>query len=128
MQVWTQSTQYLQLIGVLLGQFTFGVLGDWIGRQAGMLFDMSVVIIGIIMLTVSNDTTINVNASNWFIFVADMHLHLLQQACPINNHSCGRVPGPQVELCPVQVHVHVQLLGNASCVHHRQALNSANKL
>ncbi len=34
MQTWTQATTYLQLIGVLLGQLTFGFLGDAIGRRA----------------------------------------------------------------------------------------------
>ena len=61
LQVWTEATQYLQLIGVLLGQFTFGILGDWIGRKPTMLLDMCVIIVGLIMLTVSNGTTINVS-------------------------------------------------------------------
>ncbi|DBA76897.1 TPA: hypothetical protein ACH3X1_009498 [Trebouxia sp. C0004] len=64
--VWTEATQYLQLIGVLLGQFIFGVLGDWIGRKATMLIDMSVIIVGLIMLTVSNGPSIN----GWVIMYA----------------------------------------------------------
>ena len=51
MQTWTQATTYLQLIGVLLGHLTFGFLGDAIGRRATMLSDMSIILIGVIMLS-----------------------------------------------------------------------------
>lgn len=61
MQVWTQATTYLQLIGILIGQLCFGFMGDWIGRKATMLIDMSVILMGIILLTVSNGPTINVS-------------------------------------------------------------------
>ena len=39
-QTWTQTTTYLQLVGILLGQLTFGVMGDWVGRKTAMLTDM----------------------------------------------------------------------------------------
>lgn len=65
-ETWTQATTYLQLIGVLLGQLTFGFLGDAIGRRATMLIDMSTILIGVIMLTVSNGATIN----GWVIMYA----------------------------------------------------------
>lgn len=58
-ETWTQATTYLQLIGVLLGQLTFGFLGNAIGRRATMLIDMSIILIGVIMPTVSNGATIN---------------------------------------------------------------------
>lgn len=51
----------MQLIGILIGQLMFGVMGDWIGRKATMLIDMSVILIGVILLTVSNGPTINVS-------------------------------------------------------------------
>ena len=87
---WLEATTYLQLIGILLGQLTFGFAGDWIGRkvdstplersaleqskistaelvaspppdnfvlQSAMLIDMTIVLLGVIMLTVSNGTT-----------------------------------------------------------------------
>ena len=60
-QTWTQATTYLQLIGILIGQLMFGVMGDWIGRKATMLIDMSVILLGVILLTVSNGSTINVS-------------------------------------------------------------------
>ena len=59
-QTWTQATTYLQLVGIVLGQLTFGFLGDGIGRQRAMLIDMSLILIGVIMLTLSNGTTIQV--------------------------------------------------------------------
>ena len=52
----------MQLIGILIGQLMFGVMGDWIGRKATMLIDMSVILLGVILLTVSNGTTINVRS------------------------------------------------------------------
>ena len=39
-QTWTQTTTYLQLVGILLGQVFFGVMGDAVGRKAAMLTDM----------------------------------------------------------------------------------------
>lgn len=51
----------MQLIGILIGQLMFGVMGDWIGRKATMLIDISVILIGVILLTVSNGPTINVS-------------------------------------------------------------------
>lgn len=78
-QTWTQATTYLQLIGVLLGQLTFGFLGDAIGRRATMLIDMSTILIGVIMLTVSNGATINVNLV-YFLMV-------LLESCPVHTHT-----------------------------------------
>lgn len=63
---WTQATTYLQLIGILIGQLMFGVMGDWIGRKATMLIDMSVILIGVILLTVSRAAT----DYNWVVFYA----------------------------------------------------------
>ena len=40
LQTWTQTTTYLQLVGILLGQVFFGVMGDAVGRKAAMLTDM----------------------------------------------------------------------------------------
>ena len=58
LQTWTQATTYLQLVGILMGQLFFGFAGDWIGRKFAMLADMFIILIGVIMLTVSNGTTI----------------------------------------------------------------------
>ena len=58
MQTWTQATTYLQLVGILIGQLSFGFMGDWIGRRTAALIDMAIILIGVVMLTVSNGTTI----------------------------------------------------------------------
>ena len=49
----------------------FGVMGDWIGRKATMLIDMSVILVGVILLTVSNGPTINVSFCycSWVLIV-----------------------------------------------------------
>ena len=52
-----QATTYMQLVGILLGQFIFGFMGDWLGRRTAMLIDMAIILIGVIMLTVANGTS-----------------------------------------------------------------------
>ena len=61
LQTWTQATNYLQLIGILLGQLFFGFMGDWIGRRTAMLTDVTIILLGVILLVVSNGTTMNVS-------------------------------------------------------------------
>ncbi|KAK9843894.1 hypothetical protein WJX84_006388, partial [Apatococcus fuscideae] len=56
-ETWVQATTYLQLVGILMGQLIFGFMGDWIGRRPTMLIDMSVILLGVVMLVVSNGTT-----------------------------------------------------------------------
>lgn len=77
MQTWTQATTYLQLIGILIGQLMFGVMGDWIGRKATMLIDMSIILLGVILLTVSNGPTINVG------FYLHRRVYTCSHACPM---------------------------------------------
>ena len=36
-EVWTQTTDYFQVVGIILGQLTVGFLGDWLGRRWGMI-------------------------------------------------------------------------------------------
>ena len=36
-QIWTQTTDYFQVVGIILGQLTVGFLGDWLGRRWGMI-------------------------------------------------------------------------------------------
>jgi len=35
--VWTQTTDYFQVVGIILGQLLVGFLGDWLGRRWGMI-------------------------------------------------------------------------------------------
>lgn len=36
-EIWTQTTDYFQVVGIILGQLTVGFLGDWLGRRWGMI-------------------------------------------------------------------------------------------
>ena len=36
-KVWAQTTDYFQVVGIILGQLTVGFLGDWLGRRWGMI-------------------------------------------------------------------------------------------
>ena len=36
-QIWTQTTDYFQVVGIILGQLTVGFLGDWLGRRWGLI-------------------------------------------------------------------------------------------
>lgn len=35
--MWTQTTDYFQVVGIILGQLLVGFLGDWLGRRWGMI-------------------------------------------------------------------------------------------
>jgi len=35
--IWTQTTDYFQVVGIILGQLTVGFLGDLLGRRWGMI-------------------------------------------------------------------------------------------
>ena len=67
-EVWVQSIDYLEIVGILLGQITVGFIGiigltyhdllnlirlagDWIGRRWGIIQDAVVMFIGSILLT-----------------------------------------------------------------------------
>lgn len=36
-KVWTETTDYFQVVGIILGQLLVGFLGDWLGRRWGMI-------------------------------------------------------------------------------------------
>ena len=36
-EVWTETTDYFQVVGIILGQLLVGFLGDWLGRRWGMI-------------------------------------------------------------------------------------------
>ncbi|KAL3138696.1 hypothetical protein ABBQ32_006450 [Trebouxia sp. C0010 RCD-2024] len=65
-QIWTQTTDYFQVVGIILGQLTVGFLGDWLGRRWGMIQDAVIMFIGCLMLAVANGTT----ANGWVIMYA----------------------------------------------------------
>ena len=50
-QTWIASVLYLEIVGIIVGQITVGVIGDWIGRRWGLLLDVVVMLIGTVLLT-----------------------------------------------------------------------------
>ena len=65
-QNWVASVSYLEIVGIILGQVTVGVIGDWIGRRWGMIQDAVVMLIGTILLTAMWGTSLN----GWVIMYA----------------------------------------------------------
>jgi len=47
---WIQSVNYLEIIGIIIGQIAVGIEGDWIGRKFGMVQDALVMSVGTILL------------------------------------------------------------------------------
>ena len=50
-QTWVQSVQYLEVVGIIIGQVLVGIIGDWLGRRWGLLQDCAIMLLGLIMLT-----------------------------------------------------------------------------
>ncbi|CAK7271901.1 hypothetical protein SEPCBS57363_004859 [Sporothrix epigloea] len=50
---WVAAVTYLEVVGIMFGQVTVGVIGDWIGRRWGLIQDALIMFIGLIMLTAS---------------------------------------------------------------------------
>lgn len=58
-RTWTEATDYLQVIGIILGQFCVGVESDWIGRRFGMVQNALIMTLGSVMLTAMWGTSLN---------------------------------------------------------------------
>jgi MFS family permease len=56
---WVASVDYLEIVGIILGQVAVGIIGDWIGRRLGMIQDAVVMLIGTILLTAMWGKTLN---------------------------------------------------------------------
>jgi MFS family permease len=48
---WIAAVGYMEIIGIILGQVTVGLIGDWIGRRWGLIQDVVIMFIGTILLT-----------------------------------------------------------------------------
>ncbi|WRT65322.1 uncharacterized protein IL334_002265 [Kwoniella shivajii] len=55
---WIAAVDYLQIIGIILGQILVGIEGDWIGRRFGLVQDALIMTVGLVMLTASWGTTL----------------------------------------------------------------------
>jgi len=56
---WTQSVEYLEICGIIVGQILVGFIGDGIGRRWGLIQDALIMFGGLVMLTAAWGTTQN---------------------------------------------------------------------
>jgi MFS family permease len=49
--VWVDSANYLEIVGIIVGQVVVGIIGDWIGRRWGLIQDAAILLLGSLMLT-----------------------------------------------------------------------------
>ncbi|KAH8893818.1 MFS general substrate transporter [Thozetella sp. PMI_491] len=50
---WVAAVTYLEVIGIMAGQFFVGIIGDWVGRRWGLIQDATIMFVGLLMLTAS---------------------------------------------------------------------------
>ncbi|KIR57991.1 Pi-transporter A-1 [Cryptococcus bacillisporus CA1873] len=55
---WIAAVDYLQIIGIIVGQILVGIEGDWIGRKFGLVQDALIMTLGLVMLTSSWGTSL----------------------------------------------------------------------
>lgn len=68
---WIHAVDYLEIVGIIVGQILVGIEGDWIGRRFGMVQDALIMTLGSIMLTAMWGTTMNgwVICYAWSLFI-----------------------------------------------------------
>ncbi|SNX87348.1 related to inorganic phosphate transporter [Melanopsichium pennsylvanicum] len=68
---WDSAIDYLEIVGIIVGQILVGVEGDWIGRRFGMVQDALIMTLGSVMLTAMWGTSLNgwVICYAWSVFV-----------------------------------------------------------
>ncbi|PKX98877.1 putative MFS phosphate transporter [Aspergillus novofumigatus IBT 16806] len=63
---WINAVEYLEIVGIIVGQVLVGVLGDWIGRRWGLIQDATIMLLGLVMLVAAW----GVNQNGWVICYA----------------------------------------------------------
>ncbi|KAI5287562.1 hypothetical protein KEM52_001528 [Ascosphaera acerosa] len=58
-KTWTNSVEYLEICGIIVGQILVGIIGDSIGRRWGLIQDAAIMFLGLIMLTAGWGVTLN---------------------------------------------------------------------
>jgi MFS family permease len=58
-ETWTQAVTYMEIVGIICGMISVGIIGDWLGRRWGLLQDCTIMFLGLIMLTAAWGTTQN---------------------------------------------------------------------
>lgn len=63
---WLNAIDYLEIVGIIVGQVLVGFEGDWVGRRFGMVQDALVMTLGSVMLT----AMWGINMNGWVICYA----------------------------------------------------------
>ncbi|PSN63381.1 phosphate transporter HvPT2 [Corynespora cassiicola Philippines] len=58
-ETWTQAVDYLEIVGIIVGQILVGIVGDWMGRRWGLIQDAVIMFVGLLMLTAAWGVTQN---------------------------------------------------------------------
>jgi MFS family permease len=58
-ETWISSIEYLEIIGIIVGQILVGVVGDWMGRRFGLIQDATIMFLGLLMLTAAWGVTLS---------------------------------------------------------------------
>lgn len=68
---WIHAVDYLEIVGIIIGQILVGIEGDWIGRRFGMVQDALVMTLGSVMLTAMWGTSLQgwVICYAWSLFI-----------------------------------------------------------
>ena len=68
---WIHAVDYLEIVGIVVGQILVGIEGDWIGRKFGMVQDALIMTLGSVMLTAMWGTSLNgwVICYAWSLFI-----------------------------------------------------------
>lgn len=56
---WLAAIEYMEIVGIIFGQITVGIIGDWLGRRWGLIQDATIMFLGLIMLVSMWGVTLN---------------------------------------------------------------------
>ncbi len=102
---WLHAIDYLEIVGIIVGQILVGIEGDWIGRRFGMVQDALIMTLGSIMLTAMWGTSLNgwVICYAWSVFVYGIGVggeYPMTSTRAMEGTGTGRAP-PLVTVCTV---------------------------
>ena len=89
---WVASVSYLEIVGIILGQLTVGVIGDWIGRRWGLIQDAVVMLIGTVLLTAMWGTSLQ----GWVIMYAFSLMYMTRTLAQLTEGFTHSVSGVNI--------------------------------
>jgi len=68
---WIAAIDYLQILGIIVGQIGVGIEGDWVGRKFGLVQDALIMTLGLVMLTAMWGLDLNgwIICYGWSLFI-----------------------------------------------------------